>query len=172
MNFIVLVHSSPKIYKLKKDPTYLSTAFYIRLMIKQHAFLSHNLPTDELKMGHTHFSDVFCNLWPKKITILRETNMVKAEDLWNIMTAEAANSTIPGYQLLPNSLTLESVVNEWLFIYDFPIVKVVRNYETGEVSFVQFLDLQVTYNFVIEPLHQHKKKNRNNSTVNCRKIYK
>lgn len=59
------------------------------------------------------------------------------------MTEEASKISPPGYQLLPTHLTLEGIVNEWLFLRDFPILKVVRKYDTSEVSFIQFLDTEV-----------------------------
>lgn len=65
------------------------------------------------------------------------------DSLWNIMTEEASKANPSGYQLLPTHLTLEGIVNEWLFLRDFPILKVVRKYDTSEVSFIQFLDTEV-----------------------------
>lgn len=60
------------------------------------------------------------------------------------MTAEATNTTVPGYQLLPSQITLKVIVNEWIFNKDYPILKVVRKYDKSTISFVQFLDNHVS----------------------------
>ena len=59
------------------------------------------------------------------------------------MTAEATNTTMPGYELLPSHMTLKVIVNEWIFDGDYPILKVATGHEKRTISFEQILDKRV-----------------------------
>ncbi|KAK7605584.1 hypothetical protein V9T40_007442 [Parthenolecanium corni] len=90
-----------------------------------------------------------------------KTNRYKTDSLWSIMTDEASKANPSGYQLLPTHLTLEGIVNEWLFLRDFPILKVVRKYDTSEVSFIQFLDAEEYIKDLITPVYEVMFTNKN-----------
>ena len=90
---------------------------------------------DKRSPNSFHASKIICHSNGKIVT---------GNDLWNIMTAEATNSTMPGYELLPSHTTLKVIVNEWIFDTDYPVLKVATAHEKRTISFEQILDNRVS----------------------------
>ncbi|XP_065214837.1 aminopeptidase N-like isoform X2 [Planococcus citri] len=66
-------------------------------------------------------------------------NIVDGDDLWEIMTEETLNTSYAGYQLLPESVSLQVVLEDWIYTEGYPLITVTRNYDNNTITFAQHI---------------------------------
>ncbi|XP_065213321.1 aminopeptidase N-like [Planococcus citri] len=63
--------------------------------------------------------------------------VVDGEDFWKIMTKETLNISYAGYQLLPKGVSLQTVLEDWIYTKGYPLITVTRNYDKNTITFAQ-----------------------------------
>lgn len=62
---------------------------------------------------------------------------MERNDLWDTMTEEVKNKSDVDYQLLPENVSLETVLENWIYADGYPILEVHRDYKQKKITFSQ-----------------------------------